>query len=175
MKKEIEKQIHQFAEMMYKTGYEDGQAWVDGKMYTKGLNNAWECAKKIRHMDIPTLNKVFDDLRHGIQEKGHEAVFENYEPFKAIAKIKEYEEIKEYEDKHKCKECKWDEFRDAQSPVGTPCDSCFEGKNFSQKAPSVARFCSKLNDVCPYIIECEDCEVHCSIERAKNKLKGDKE
>ena len=168
MKKEMEKQIHQFAEMMYKTGYEDGQAWVDGKMYTKGLNNAWECAKKIRHMDIPTLNKVFDDLRHGIQEKGHEAVFENYEPFKAIAKIKEYEEIKEYEDKHKCKECKWDEFRDAQSPVGTPCDSCFEGKNFS---PKVARCCSILDDICPYDIKCEECEVHCSFERAEQKLK----
>ena len=57
-------------------------------------------------------------------------------------KLKEYEKaavskaavkIKEYEDKHKCKECKWDEFRDAQHPVGTPCDSCFEGKNFSPK------------------------------------------
>ena len=178
-KEEMEKQIHAFAEMMYKAGYEDSQKeWhsienEEREMnYKRGLNDAWEVAKKIRHMDIPTLNKVFDDLRHGIQEKGHEAVFENYEPFKAIAKIKEYEEIKEYEDKHKCKECKWDEFRDAQHPVGTPCDSCFEGKNFS---PKVARGCSILDDICPYDIKCEECEVHCSVERAKQKLKGDKE
>jgi hypothetical protein len=158
-KKEIEKAKRE--------GYDEGvtDTIFNTDTYTQGLNNAWECAKKIRHMDIPTLNKVFDDLRHGIQEKGHEAVFENYEPFKAIAKIKEYE------DKHKCKECKWDEFRDAQSPVGTPCDSCFEGKNFS---PKVARGCSILDDICPYDIKCEECEVHCSVERAKQKLKGDK-
>lgn len=174
-KEEMEQQIHDFAEMMYKVGFEDGQKSCkeNDQDYKDGLEDgrmeAWECAKKIRHMDIPTLNKVFDDLRHGIQEKGHEAVFENYEPFKAIAKIKEYE------DKHKCKECKWDEFRDAQHPVGTPCDSCVKGKNFS---PKVARCCSYLEDECPYDIKCADCEVFCSIKRGRDKikeLKGDKE
>jgi hypothetical protein len=43
-----------------------------------------------------------------------------------------------------------------------------------QKAPSVARACSILEDNCPYIIECEECEVHCSIERARKKLKESK-
>lgn len=45
-----------------------------------------------------------------------------------------------------------------------------EGK----KAPKVARCCSILDDICPYDIKCEECEIHCSIERAKQKLKGDK-
>ena len=44
-----------------------------------------------------------------------------------------------------------------------------------QKAPSVAGCCSILEDFCPYNIKCEECEVHCSVERAKQKLKGDKE
>lgn len=35
--------------------------------------------------------------------------------------------------------------------------------------------CSYLNDICPYDIKCEECEVHCSIARARQKLKGDKE
>ena len=36
--------------------------------------------------------------------------------------------------------------------------------------------CSILNDTCPYpTITCLECEVHCSVERAKQKLKGDKE
>ena len=116
--------------------------------YNKGLNDAWKCARKI--MQLP------NDTQELFYLSAEEAIFA----------------IKEYEDKHKCKECKWDEFRDAQSPVGTPCDSCFEGKNFS---PKVARCCSVLDDICPYDIKCEECEVHCSVERAKQKLKGDKE
>jgi hypothetical protein len=145
-----------------KSGYMNG--------YNKGLNDAWECAKKITNEytikqlkdmglinNIPLINSEYEySCRLIVQYSASEAIFA----------------IKEYEDKHKCKECKWDEFRDAQSPVGTPCDSCFEGKNFS---PKVARCCSVLDDICPYDIKCEECEVHCSVERAKQKLKGDKE
>lgn len=40
-----------------------------------------------------------------------------------------------------------------------------------QKAPNVAGACSILEDNCPYNIKCEECEVHCSVERAKQKVK----
>ena len=40
-----------------------------------------------------------------------------------------------------------------------------------QKAPSEATICSILEDDCPYDIKCEECEVHCSFERAEQKLK----
>lgn len=169
-KEEMEQQIHDFAEMMYKVGYEDGLAEGIKDTYNKGLNDAWECARKIvlsstrGGMPLSVIvDEIFDDCCNNELN-----VLANYSASEAIAKIKEYEE----QDKHKCKECKWDEFRDAQHPVGTPCDSCFEGKNFS---PKVARCCSVLDDICPYDIKCEECEVHCSVERAKQKLKGDKE
>lgn len=32
------------------------------------------------------------------------------------------------------------------------------------------RVCSIIEDDCPYEIECEDCEVFCSVERAKKRL-----
>jgi hypothetical protein len=137
------------------------------KSYEDGLNDAWDCARKI----------MLCEAKGGFSTDKYTEIFGNIATFQvleilsaseAIFAIKEYEE----KDKHKCKECKWDEFRDAQHPVGTPCDSCFEGKNFS---PKVARCCSVLDDICPYDIKCEECEVHCSIERAKKKLKGDKE
>jgi hypothetical protein len=133
--------------------------------YNAGLNDAWETARKIGDNSQFTLEKMGFEIQDPYKNASWDVVCE-YSASEAIAKIKEYEE------KHKCKECKWDEFRDAQHPVGTPCDSCFEGKNFS---PKVARACSILEDDCPYIIECEECEVHCSVERAKQKLKGDKD
>jgi hypothetical protein len=163
--------VNEMSISIYRRGYEDGvvktekindKAHDDG--YNKGLNDVWEYIKKLGKLTIGELYEIFGDEYDNIY-----AITDDYDASEFIDVIKRYEE------KQKCKECKWDEFRDAQRPVGTPCDSCFEGKNFSQKAPSIARFCSKLNDVCPYIIECEECEVHCSIERAKKKLKGDKE
>lgn len=39
----------------------------------------------------------------------------------------------EDEKQRKCKECFWNQFRDAQHPVGNPCDSCKDGSNFSSK------------------------------------------
>lgn len=153
----------------YEKGYEEGkgQTWseetlkTESEMYAKGLNDAWEYIKKLGKLTIGELYEIFGDGYDNIY-----AITDDYDAQEFIDVIKRYEE------KQKCKECKWDEFRDAQHPVGTPCDSCFEGKNFS---PKVARGCSILDDICPYDIKCEECEVHCSVERAKQKLKGDKE
>ncbi len=175
-KEEMEQQIHDFAEMMYKVGFEDGHEKCKNKIflesaiypkamkdgYNQGLEAVWKYIAKLGKLTIGEIYEIFGDEYDNIY-----AITDDYSPSEFI------DAIKEYEDKQKCKECKWDEFRDAQSPVGTPCDSCFEGKNFS---PKVARCCSILGDICPYDdITCTECEVHCSVERAKQKLKGDKE
>lgn len=162
------KLVNEMSISIYRRGYEDGvvetekindKAHDDG--YNKGLYDAWEYIKKLGKLTIGELYEIFGDGYDNIY-----AITDDYDAQEFIDVIKRYEE------KQKCKECKWDEFRDAQHPVGTPCDSCFEGKNFS---PKVARCCSILDDICPYNIKCEECEVHCSVERAKQKLKGDKE
>lgn len=127
----------------YEKGYEEGkgQTWseetlkTESEMYAKGLNDAWECARKL----------MFVESKGGLSVGEHVEIFGNVEPAEilknhtaseVIAKIKEYEE---------------------------------------QQKPKFAN-CSLLNDECAYpYITCDKCEVHCSIERAKQKLKGDKE
>ena len=59
--------------------------------YEQGLNDAWECARKIAHSrpqeewnDICRLFNVAEDKQH--------TIFEKYSASEAIAKIKEYEE-----------------------------------------------------------------------------------
>lgn len=72
--------------------------------YERGLNEAWECAKKLRHMDYSTLYEVFkgdDVVIHNIQVKGLEAVFEKYSASEVITKIKEHEESKKQADEIK--------------------------------------------------------------------------
>ena len=153
----------------YEKGYEEGQKKREknDQNYKDGLEDGkmliWQFIRKAGKLTIGEIYEIFGDEYDNLY-----CLVADYSPSEFIDAIKEYEE----KDKHKCKECKWDEFRDAQHPVGTPCDSCFEGKNFS---PKVARCCSVLDDICPYDIKCEECEVHCSVERAKQKLKGDKE
>ena len=51
-------------------------------------------------------------------------------------------------------------------------------KAYETKQKKMREHCSYLNDICPYDIKCVDCEVHCSLKRARNKIKeleGDKE
>ena len=166
-KVEIENQMHNLIGIMYETGYSRGlkERKEDDQDYKDGLEDGkiliWQFIGKLGKLTIGESRKIFGDKYDNFYK-----ITYDYSPSEFIAKIKEYEKKRQ-----KCKECKWDEFRDAQHPVGTPCDSCFEGKNFS---PKVARCCSVLDDDCPYDIECEECEIHCSIERAKQKLKGDK-
>jgi hypothetical protein len=88
-KEDIEQQIHEFAELMYKTGYEDGQKdkpSVFYEQYKQGLDDAWECARKI----------LFDYTLTDVKEKFGTDTFcgiiEKYSASETIAKIKEYEE-----------------------------------------------------------------------------------
>lgn len=99
-KEEIKNQIHSFAELMYKTGYEDGKnakkailASVLEENYKKGLNDAWKCAKKV----------MFAEREGGLSINEYTEIFgnttaidvmKNYTASEAIAKIKEYEDKK---------------------------------------------------------------------------------
>ena len=56
--------------------------------YDRGLNDAWELAKKLYEMLCVDLEKIFD---------GHERledIFDNFTPQEALAKLKEYEDSK---------------------------------------------------------------------------------
>ena len=97
MNKEIEKRIHEFAEQMYNAGCADtGLAYADileqnrKKAYENGLNDAWECARKITlsacdgGIAIESFKEVFGATYYN--------VIKDCSPSEAIAKIKEYEE-----------------------------------------------------------------------------------
>lgn len=92
MKKYVEEQIHEFAENMYSIGYnegvKDGQGNKTSDTYTKGLNDAWECARKIMQLPNDTQELFYLSAKE------------------AITKIKEYEEA-EAETKEQVNQ--WDE------------------------------------------------------------------
>ncbi len=75
-------------------GYKEGQhcGEIDGVMniqidevsYQRGLNDAWECAKKIAERE--------DDMRNCFHDIAPAEIFGKYSASEAIAKIKEYED-----------------------------------------------------------------------------------
>ena len=84
----------------YKQGYKDGQADVVTTAYEKGLNDAWECARKIacdksqNGYSLYTLREIFGTASLC-------GIFWNFSAFEAIAKIKEYEEKQKADDEMK--------------------------------------------------------------------------
>ena len=105
MREELEQKIHEFAvnaEVLYKTGYEDGyKAGYEGRclltdeecladqkrQYERGLNDAWECARKI----VLGSGYSRDELIE-IFGVGEWTVLETVNALEAVTKIKEYEE-----------------------------------------------------------------------------------
>ena len=86
--KEIEQQIHELAKKMYQAGYADGNN-TKGEAYQEGLNDAWECARKL----ICDCNYPNNHLRMAVV-KGNTLVkfFTETTASEAIQKIKDYEE-----------------------------------------------------------------------------------
>lgn len=91
-KKEIEQQIHDFAEKMYQAGYADGNNTnLIDEAYQEGLNDAWECFKKLVY---PVKDGGFSTERlceiFGTSLPSH--IIRDFSPSEAIQKIKDYEE-----------------------------------------------------------------------------------
>ena len=90
MNKELEMQIHKFAEQMYNAGYNAGTSDRSPeiqKAYERGLNDAWECAKKIYNDNSFFVNEeIFGKGRSHFGK-----ITDDYSASEAIAKMKEYE------------------------------------------------------------------------------------
>lgn len=81
---------------VYNQGYEDGKESVqidDSTTYERGLNDAWEYARKIYSLSAGEIINIF----------GGCSTWVNYSVSEAIAKIKEYEE----KQKRNCDTCKY--------------------------------------------------------------------
>ena len=82
--KQLKHQIHNFVEKLYTKGYMKGS--FNNKAYKQGVNDAWECVKKIHSFDLFTYDKIFKEYAK------YKYIFEKLSSFEAMQKIKEYEE-----------------------------------------------------------------------------------
>jgi hypothetical protein len=89
----MNKEILGLAEQIYQLGYEKGQK--DPLMlfktdYDRGLNDAWECARKLTHPRYGGYRDSEEKEIFGYDNS--DDVLTNYSASEAIQKIKEYEE-----------------------------------------------------------------------------------
>jgi hypothetical protein len=101
-KEELEKRVHDFAELIYKQGYEDGlnQANEPNKRYTildvekarnEGVEDTWDCARKLMlscgegGYDAGTIADIFG--------MSYQDVLKECKPNKVIKLFKEYEAL----------------------------------------------------------------------------------
>ena len=91
----IENRVRQAYNSGYDMGFHDGEIagynktdiWQDG--YYKGLEEAWECAKKLTH---PSYGGFYDDEQEKIfGYRNSDEVLTNFTAYEAIEKIREYE------------------------------------------------------------------------------------
>jgi len=78
----------------YKQGYKDGKTDVVTTSYEKGLNNAWEAARRIVLPSDCYANGLYGKMKEifGLNDYLARGVFTDFSASEAIAKIKEYEE-----------------------------------------------------------------------------------
>lgn len=93
----IENRVRQAYNSGYDMGFHDGEIagynktdiWQDG--YYKGLEEAWECAKKLTH---PSYGGFYDDEQEkifGFGYRNSDEVLTNFTAYEAIEKIRAYE------------------------------------------------------------------------------------
>lgn len=78
----------------YKQGFKDGKLEIKTSTYTRGLNDAWETAKKIVSVGTTDkmMNEIFSDDYYYMSLS---AFFNKYSVDEVMSKIKEYEEKQE--------------------------------------------------------------------------------
>lgn len=163
----------------YDEGVKDGQKGKISEMlvdtYTQGLNDTWEAAKKI----ILGVNNggLADDEIMTIFNKPFTGVLVENTATEVVTKIRKYEEKQKQTEN--CLTCKWNflyyekYLNVSEDEKIRHCRECYRNSGYESMSTE-RKSCSILEDDCPYDIECEECEVHCSIERARKKLKESK-
>ena len=82
-------------------------------VYDEGLNDAWECVKKIIDMDWNTRHEVLNDPSMTLY-----SLLSNVTPKRAIKMVEEYEEDKNRISRHSIIKTKLDEIKDMfENPV----------------------------------------------------------
>jgi len=92
MKEELEKRLHNIAELLYEQGFDDGKEKgieITQKkqirfMYEQGLNDTWECIRKFRNLSEKERERIFDTI--WLQD-----ILCHFKPLEFVQKIKGYE------------------------------------------------------------------------------------
>lgn len=159
----------------YQTGYDDAKFQNDYSTYQHGLEDAWECAKKIAEMRWEDCERLFELAQ--LQN-----IIFDFTAQEAMQKIKDYEERqnvkKVYEEKFmpigkanmkkrreerqteiKCDTCKYE---------GSSFSPCIKCKDNSEFEPKEERQTTNLCDKCAKT----KCSVKMQLEEQNIKLKG---
>jgi ribulose kinase len=90
--------------------------------YEAGLEDAWECARKILKSECSTMKYIFHTAYYP-------EIILNNSPTEAIAKIKEYEEQEKQTEEKTDKSCESCSFADLQK-YEFPCSACSASHTF---------------------------------------------
>lgn len=155
----VECRMQDAYEQGYETGHKDGEARGIDKMnnlskeaYQKGLEDAWECARKLilscgeGGYDAGTIKDLFGMSYHDVLKECKPSkvieIFKEYEQQKQKcescftekltkekwASAEDCKECKKKQTERECCDCKWDEFNDCQNPAICNEHSLFEPK-----------------------------------------------
>ena len=140
----FDRALQTFGELVYNQGYnqgvKDGQTGKISELlvdtYEMGLNEAWECARKI--MDLTSDNVKRREI---IGDCAPKYALTKYSASEAITKIKEYEE-KQKQTEKSCKTCGNIQYLDM-------CDeTCVDRSNWTPKQKPTERSCDSCNTTC---------------------------
>lgn len=100
--------------------------------YHNGLNDAWECARKLRHPSY--VGGMYDNDKHKVWGYfSSDEILTNYTAQEAIQKLKDYEQSK-------CDTCKYSESQ------FNPCNGCEDGSEYEEQQKSLCNTCSNNTD-----------------------------
>lgn len=100
---------------------DEGKRCYD-KGFKAGMEEAWDLAGELLEFPCSDLEDIFSIT-----------VLDESEIFEELTVEEAKKGLEKYRRKQKCKRCNWYESQDAQWPTGCPCDSCIDGRNFTEK------------------------------------------
>lgn len=99
---------------------EDKVAYNKG--FKDGMEATWDLSRQLLEFPCSMLEDIFSIT-----------VLDECEIFVELTAEEAKKGLEKYEKEKKCKKCNWYESQDAQWPTGCPCDSCIDGRNFTEK------------------------------------------